>query len=490
MTLPQDGEAIWKGTENGVQSAFILGQEQDEIGGGFQPTQSFTGDISEVNIWKYPLNENIINELSNCKILSDGNVNSWDVENIALHGAKVVKERNPEAFCELEKRLVIFPERLPLQAAKDICQIHGGKLVTPYTDEENMKVADVVNKHYRNCIDPKMTEKRNWGKLTWLGLVRRNAEWFDLAGNGTIKSPINYSNWRTNHFADNVDCAYLQSDFTWYYNNGICTNQLLCTVCEIEDTPVFTMKGLCNSSNVDWNYYMKIDSKNEINIFEGYKNAIIYKDLNGTWHATSNDFRLSLQSDSHHDFVIGRKKWKSKDQNCKEHDTHLITLSRCEFGDEFTCDSGHCIDIMKKCDGFIDCADSSDEDHCILVQIPKSYNRLRPPNSNITTKIKLLKIHDIDIKNMLIEYTYKIYMNWQDERLTFTNLRKDSEEVSNFSKKQLWNPFNFLKQDHALIGKIYLGQDLIKIRQKTPPLAMDLGYISIFKHDKQLKIKL
>ena len=286
-------------------------------------------------------------------------MNSWDVENIALHGAKAVKELNPEAFCEPEKRLVIFPERLPLQAAKDICQIHGGKLVTPYTDEENMKVVDVVNKHYRNCIDPKMTEKRNWGKLTWLGLVRRNAEWFDLAGNGTIKSPINYSNWRTNHFADNVDCAYLQSDFTWYYNNGICTNQLLCTVCEIEDTPVFTMKGLCNSSNVDWNYYMKIDSKNEINIFEGYKNAIIYKDLNGTWHATSNDFRLSLQSDSHHDFVIGRKKWKSKDQNCKEHDTHLITLSRCEFGDEFTCDSGHCIDIMKKCDGFIDCADSS-----------------------------------------------------------------------------------------------------------------------------------
>ena len=62
---------------------------------------------------------------------------------------------------------------------------------------------------------------------------------------------------------------------------------------------------------------MKIDSKNEINIFEGYKNAIIYKDLNGTWHATSNDFRLSLQSDSHHDFVIGRKKWKSKDQTAK-----------------------------------------------------------------------------------------------------------------------------------------------------------------------------
>ena len=163
----------------------------------------------------------------------------------------------------------------------------------------------------------------------------------------------------------------------------------------------------------------------------------------------------------------GRKKWRSKDQSCKEHDTHLITLSRCEFGDEFTCDSGHCIDIRKKCDGHIDCTDSSDEDHCVLVQIPKSYNRLRPPNSNITTKIKLLKIHDIDTKNMLIEYTYKIYMNWQDERLTFTNLRKDSEEVSNFSKKQLWNPFNFLKQDHALIGKIYLGQDLMKILQKV-----------------------
>ena len=148
---------------------------------------------------------------------------------------------------------------------------------------------------------------------------------------------------------------------------------------------------------------MNIDSKNEINLFEGYKSNKISKDDNGKWLTRSNSFQLQLVSDTFTELPIGRQQWKSGDQHCKEEGINPITFSRCEFGEEYTCTSGHCIDIKKKCDGNIDCDDRSDENHCSLVKIPKSYKITQPPDTNILTRIWIQDIHNIDTKNMQIE---------------------------------------------------------------------------------------
>ena len=161
MILPNDAEVAWAGQKNRNQSAFVIGEEQDKIRGGYQQTQAFTGDIAELNIWNYTLSANEIHDLSNCKTLFKGNVRSWEIANLLIYEAKVVKEFDWKLFCETEKRLVIFPTRLPLHVAEDLCEIHGGKIVTPYTDFENKKVVEIVNQHYASCIDPKMTDKRN-----------------------------------------------------------------------------------------------------------------------------------------------------------------------------------------------------------------------------------------------------------------------------------------------------------------------------------------
>ena len=473
MILPDDDEVNWRDKHSGVQSAFIIGQEQDKLRGGYQRTQAFTGYIAEVNVWDYRLDENKIQDLAKCKKLWQGNIRAWKLQKLVINEAKVVKGVNSNVLCEPERKLIIFPKRLPLLVAKDTCEIHGGKVVTPYTDEENKEVIEIVKKHHNNCVDPKTTEKRNWGKLTWLGLKRENAEWFDIGENGTILNSINYSNWNTHHYADNIDCAYIQTDSTWQYNNGICA-QNLCTVCAVEGTPVFTMKGICNSSNAGWNYYMSFDSKNEINAYEGYKGNKIFKDDNGMWYSRSNSFRLKLVPASQTNTLIGRQKWQSKDQLCKEDETHHMTFSRCEFGEQFTCDSGHCIDIRKKCDGVIDCSDKSDENYCTLVKIPKSYKVSRPPESNISTRIWITNIHDIDTKTMQIEYTSMIRMSWTDNRLKFSNLHRSFEEVSNSTKLQIWNAFDYVEYKNALIGNRYLGRDELIIKRNSSPLALEV----------------
>ena len=473
-TIPRSHRTVWRGTQIGVETAFIIAQEQDKIRGGYQRTQVFTGDIAEVNIWDYPLNKTKIKAMANCKIRMKGNVKSWKIGNLEIRGAIVVNISDTQMFCEAEKRLIIFPTRKPLSMAKSICTIHGGKIVTPSSDKENKEVIEVVKKHHKNCIDTKNTNKRNWGKLTWLGVKRSDAVWYDVQGDD-LRQPINYSRWLTHFYKNNVDCAYLQSDGSWYYGlTGECPYENLCTVCSVTDTPVFTLKGVCDASGLDWNYYMNVDAKNEINNYEGYKNNRIFRFNNRTWGSESNSYRISLASTSKLNFPIGRQIWSSFDENCKESDTKYLTLSRCEFGNEFTCTSGHCIDIERKCDGHVDCMDNSDEEQCSYIRIPNTYKKVDAPATNISTHVLIERIHDINTIEMMVELTTVVYMQWYDHRLTFTNLRYEQKHlISDVISKQIWTPFDRLVHERALIGKTFLDRMQVYIKAKEPPMNMD-----------------
>ena len=47
---------------------------------------------------------------------------------------------------------------------------------------------------------------------------------------------------------------------------------------------------------------------------------------------------------------------------------------------EFSCDSGNCIDLMKRCDKLDDCEDGSDEHLCHLLRVDSSrYRKVDPP---------------------------------------------------------------------------------------------------------------
>ena len=55
----------------------------------------------------------------------------------------------------------------------------------------------------------------------------------------------------------------------------------------------------------------------------------------------------------------------------------------------------------------IDCADGSDEDACIIVDVPLGYDKLKPPKSNTTdafhvdTYVTIININQIDLEKMI-----------------------------------------------------------------------------------------
>ncbi|KAK2857384.1 hypothetical protein Q7C36_005303 [Tachysurus vachellii] len=69
---------------NGV---LVLGQEQDTLGGGFDATQAFVGELANFNVWDKKLSSVEIYNLATCNSRAQtGNVLSWSESNIDVFG--------------------------------------------------------------------------------------------------------------------------------------------------------------------------------------------------------------------------------------------------------------------------------------------------------------------------------------------------------------------------------------------------------------------
>ncbi|CAL8340904.1 unnamed protein product [Gadus morhua 'NCC'] len=65
---------------------FILGQEQDTLGGRFDATQAFVGEISDLQMWSHVLTPGDIYSLASCGSHLSGDVIAWSETEVELHG--------------------------------------------------------------------------------------------------------------------------------------------------------------------------------------------------------------------------------------------------------------------------------------------------------------------------------------------------------------------------------------------------------------------
>uniref|UniRef100_A0A3Q2Q4E3 Neuronal pentraxin-1-like n=1 Tax=Fundulus heteroclitus TaxID=8078 RepID=A0A3Q2Q4E3_FUNHE len=96
----RDGQ--WEAYQDGVQrgsgtnlspwhsikpgGVFILGQEQDTLGGRFDATQSYVGEMSDLHMWSHALSAADIYSLASCGSNLRGDVIDWSESEVELHG--------------------------------------------------------------------------------------------------------------------------------------------------------------------------------------------------------------------------------------------------------------------------------------------------------------------------------------------------------------------------------------------------------------------
>ena len=239
----------------------------------------------------------------------------------------------------------------------------------------------------------------------------------------------------------------------------------LCTVCQIFGTPIFSLKGVCTMLPFDWNYYLVVnEATSELEYFDGYKKGKLIPHKN-SWIFESRygevDMHLWRNITGDNQAATGRMMWNYFAPACginSPTEKHMA-LSICQFGKEFSCDSGHCIKWEKRCDYIKDCNDGTDEEYCNLVQIPKSYKKQLPPGEPrshhvpaclessqqghaecgslaIFTKIAIINFDKIDAQDMMVGMTVDITMKWNDLKLTYENLIDDATKEKKHGERK------------------------------------------------------
>ena len=459
FTFVKSGESI-------LRSSFEIGQEPDIFEGGYDPAQLFNGEISELNMWSKALSDAEISGLADCSSGMRGDVISWQKELFTINQALVTDLESNSIFCDQRKTLVVFPEKTSFDGAKELCDIHGGTIVVPFSETEEKEILDILEKHKESCLFP--SNKLQEGKVVWLGMEKRERRWY-TPNTANKPNPLNYTNWDPTRCTtddcgyDSGGCPYMLEDGRWAFGLhwGTCSSLELCTICSFVRIPVFTLKGICSQhSQLDHSYYFKTNQTHQISGYDGYKTSNMTLQ-NHTWNLHDAGVAATTSSD----YPIGRKRWNYIDRACgmKAEQETSLTLSKCNFGKEFTCDSGQCVNMTKRCNKIKDCKDGSDEESCNLVNIPKSYDKIHSPVNyseeehpvNLKTQVIIINVDKVDALNMAIGITFEVQIKWKDSRLNYENIKPhDKNLLSLEAANKLWLPCENIIHDNAILGQI------------------------------------
>ena len=108
---------------------------------------------------------------------------------------------------------------------------------------------------------------------------------------------------------------------------------------------------------------------------------------------------------------------------------------------EFSCNSGSCVSLDKRCDEMEDCSDKSDEINCTLATMHGLlYRKEYPPIDSSGNKTKVYLMVTLSelgsFQEMSMTFKAKVYLQlkWYDKRLTFENLKRDKDDRNSIGK--------------------------------------------------------
>ena len=159
------------------------------------------------------------------------------------------------------------------------------------------------------------------------------------------------------------------------------------------------------------------------------------------------DSNITITSSaSHASFILGKHNWTIKDHKQGDNYVTELKMSGCQKG-EFTCNNGQCITMKERCNQKFDCRDESDERNCRVLVLNDGYNKRLPPKNtgnsvDVNVSMGILRIVDIDENDYSIEIQFEISMMWNDNRVTYQNLKtRDSlNALKETDFEHLWLP--------------------------------------------------
>ena len=178
--------------------------------------------------------------------------------------------------------------------------------------------------------------------------------------------------------------------------------------------------------------------------------------------------------------ILGRNKWKRQDDELIE-----ITLTLCN-STSFTCDSGQCIHLYKRCDSSRNCKDGSDEGTSCDVKplIPVTYFKYECPTDEnspvVSLNITSFGVSDVEMNQNRVNIMLEITLMWVDPRITFRDLNPGyvyAIPIETLTK--LWRP-NLVIVEGSYLDNLRLN-DRTLLREKLFLISSSRGDRKVYK---------
>ncbi|KAK4307059.1 hypothetical protein Pmani_021151 [Petrolisthes manimaculis] len=391
------------------------------LGQGTQSQRSFSGHLTQVNVWDRSLSESEVALPDLCSRPS-GLTYFW------------------------------FPS-LPFKTALYLCQALGSHLPSA-TDMQEVKTlfgeAETKFNRTHSCYTD-----------LWTAPTDREQEGTWKIGDNTLQEDIAWTPNEPNGL-QYENCVSIIPNGAWDVN---CKTNKKCVACTFEDQQRFSLLGTCEDElrNV---YFMVFQySVNEL-IFMGY-GAYHIRLEDGVWEWVDvvKNITVAYMQDSSSEYPMGRRSWHLEKSVCGQESGGLrtLTLTPCS-PQEFTCNDATCVPLTHRCDLKYDCRDNSDELDCQLVSFPEGYQKHLPPRNPVDPQAGLditfsLGVESLEVTTlaMTMEVSYKLQLIWVDSRLQYQNLKMNEalNILDQTTMNNLWIPqvsfINTVDNKHTLI---------------------------------------
>ncbi|XP_069189033.1 uncharacterized protein [Procambarus clarkii] len=434
-----NGELVYELTYN-VEGE-IYG-DNARLGQGDLPSESFSGALSQVNMWDSVLSRNAIASMAACKSDLQGNYISWEagweLHNVTEYDASM------ESFCQPSTytNYFGFPE-LPQAHAFYICEALGSHLPLPTTMKE---VTFWYNLSYQ--VWPHQDNLTLCSDFLWSSITDANHDgtWvthYDNALAPTVAWKVGEPNGLVYE-----NCAVIEK---LGLSDIVCATSKWCAICEFSDLHVFTLLGTCELEEHNLNFIAYQEGLGDL-YFKGY-GAYHIKKVEGEWlwiNVVENKTLARLDVNAPFNMPMGRRIWHLESPVCNQREgPRTLVLTPCG-PDSYSCDDATCIPHQNRCDQKYDCLDHSDEVACEIIGKPEDYKEDIPPlpgSDKVGTSLPItvnVTIESITIHTtqMTMQMSYKIQMIWFDNRLVYRNLKTNEtfNKVNYTSMLSLWLP--------------------------------------------------
>lgn len=421
----------WKakqGLEGG--GTLVLGQDQDTPGDGFSASDSFSGLIADLQVFNKVLTQDDITAAAHCrKAIPNALItflnNDWIFNNVTRRSV------NREEFCRnnQEQFFLVFHQTVNLETHRQLCSAIGG-----HVPHENS-----TREIFMSLMEYAMNWYANFIKLH-TRIISTN---FDCEQLGMFTTFAFL--WRPGENSSySIDCKLDYAGGNYF-------------MCDIRRETVYRLNGLPENiqDQVDSHYLLYRNHGHHL--LRGISKSYIQ-------HSGDRWCLYAIQKEgpfycylSNSDYPpVGRRQWNAS----------KLLLTICDRS-QFTCDSGNCVEINKRCDMHADCEDKSDESECSVVKANhrnvKSMASIPLSPLLVAGNIKISSIPEIDISRSVFAMRLLVGLTWEDERLYLYNVR----ELSVIKKEHFWAWHPHVQPVPAKMGETPKSTVFI-VRRKCP----------------------